>query len=118
LCDLTTRIADAQRELLKIKTGFSGTSEMFSGATVTTASFTITPTSSMLITVDFESLEYPEMYISGTRLLPSGGFFIGYAQRRSLYEWYIENNVLFGTIRWDCLLISERAPISFTLVQV
>lgn len=118
MSSLTEEIADAQRELLAIKSGFSGTSAMFTGATVTTQSFTLTPTSSMLITVAFEYKEYPEMYVTGQRLAPTGGVFVGYAQRRSLYEWYIEYQPYFGTVRWDCILISEHPPLSFTLVEV
>lgn len=118
MSDLTQEIADAQRELLAIKSGFSGTSAMFTGATVTTQSFTLTPTTSMLITVAFEYKEYPEMYVTGQRLAPTGGVFVGYAQRRSLYEWYIEYQPYFGTMQWDCILISEHPPLSFTLVEV
>jgi hypothetical protein len=118
LSSLTEEIADAQRELLAIKSGFSGTSAMFTGATVTTQSFTLTPTTSMLITVAFEYKEYPEMYVTGQRLAPPGGVFVGYAQRRSLYEWYIEYQPYFGTMQWDCILISEHPPLSFTLVEV
>ena len=118
MSSLTEEIADAQRELLAIKSGFSGTSAMFTGSTVTSRSFTLTPTTSMLIAVAFEYKEYPEMYVTGQRLAPTSAVLPGYAQRRSLYEWYIEYQPIFGTVQWDCILISEHAPTSFTLVEV
>lgn len=118
MSNLTTRIADIQRELLAIKAGFSGTAQMFTGATVTTQSFNIVPTTSMLVTVDFEYRDFPDIFITGVRSLPSPAVFVGYGIRRSLYEWYIEYDSAFGTIRWDCILFSERPPTLFTLAQV
>lgn len=118
LSSVPQEIADIKRELAAIKAGFKGTPVEFTGATLTSQSFTITPTTSMIITVDFEYTEYPELYVSGVRLLPSAVIYVGYAHRRSLYEWYIEYDVAFGTVRWDCLLISENPPTLFTLTQV
>lgn len=118
MSDLITDVADIQRELLAIKTGFSGTPAMFTGATVTTQSFNITPTTSMIITVDFEYLDYPDIFITGVRSLPTPAVLVGRGIRRSLYEWYIEYEAIFGTVRWDCYLISEHAPTVFTLAQV
>lgn len=118
MSNLAKRVADAKRELLALKAGFSGTSEMFTGATVTQQSFNITPTTSMLITVDFEYRDFPDIFITGVRSLPSPAIFVGWGIRRSLYEWYIEYDAAFGTIRWDCVLFSEKPPTSFTLQQV
>lgn len=118
MSDIAKRIADAQRELLAIKSGFSGTSAMFTGATVTQQSFPMVPTTSMLITVDFEFREFPDISVTGVRSLPSPAIFAGYAIRRSLYEWYIEYDASFGTIQWDCVLYSENPPTLFTLVEV
>lgn len=118
MSDITERIAVAQKELLALKSGFSGTPAMFTAATVTQASFNITPTSGMLITVAFEYRDFPDIFITGVRSLPSPLAFVGYGIRRSLYEWYIEYDAAFGTIRWDCTLYSNTPPTSFTLVQV
>lgn len=118
MSDLITDIADARRELNAIKTGFSGTSAMFTGATVTTQSFAMTPTTGMLVTVDFEYRDFPDMTITGVRSLPSPAIFVGYGVRRSLYEWYIEYDAAFGTITWNCILFSEQAPTLFTLTEV
>lgn len=118
MSDLITDVADARRELNAIKAGFSGTSAMFTGATITSQSFNTVPTTGMLITVDFEYTDFPDMNITGIRSLPSPAVIIGRGIRRSLYEWYIEYEALFGTIRWDCILTSENPPTLFTLVEV
>lgn len=118
MSDLTKEIADVQRELNAIKTGFSGTAEMFTGAVATQASFTLTPTTSMLITVAFEYTDFPDISITGVRSLPTPAILVGRGIRRSLYEWYIEYEAIFGTVRWDCILFSNTPPTLFTLVEV
>lgn len=118
MSNIAKRIADCQKELLAIKSGFKGTSAMFTAATITEQSFNLTPTTSMLVTVDFEYRDFPDLTITGIRSLPSPAVVIGRGVRRSLYEWYIEYESLFGTIQWDCILYSENPPTLFTLVEV
>lgn len=118
MSDLVKQLSNIERELKAIKAGFKGTSEMFTGATITEESFTLTSTTSMLITVDFEYRDYPDMFITGTQTLPAPVVLAGYGIRRSLYEWYIEYDPAFGTITWECTLFSNHPPTSFTLVQV
>lgn len=117
MSNIATEIADIQRELLAMKAGFSGDYNTFTGQTVTIQNFILTPTRPMIVTVDFEYREFPEIIITGFSI-PPGTVYTGYQQRYNLYQWYVPYNVAFGNMKFECVLFSENPPTLFTLQEV
>lgn len=117
MSDIATKIAQIQKELIALKTGFAGDERRFTASTVTEQSFTLSPTKPLRIIVDFEYTDFPQLFTQTYSNTSSFAYQGNLFTRKNLYEWWLGWTLPNENYTFTCTLLSEKPPTLFTLVE-
>lgn len=117
MSSLNEQIARAKKELVALKTGFAGNEQRFTQSTATEQQFTLTVTKPLTITVVFDEPDFPQLFVSAYNNTTATPYSDNLFVRKNLYVWRMGLGIPANNYTFTCLLLSESAPTSFTLVQ-
>ena len=118
MSDLISRIAAAQKELKALKAGFGGNEDRFFPAVATSATFLRDSNDRpIVIEATFEKNDFPQLYAAVSMTTVGPPIILQYKafDRKTLYSWRMTEK--WGTIAHytiNCMLLSQRAPLTFT----
>lgn len=111
--DIAQALAIARKELNAIKAGFGGDQTRFSVSEITQTSFVLNAIKPVIIRVDFQYQDFPQLYVRGISL-DAPLTYSNLGTQKTLYEWYI-SPLLHANNQLDCTLISQYPPTVFVM---
>lgn len=121
MSNIVEQIAYARKELQAIKTGFAGDEQRFFPSVTTSQTFVITVTDKpIVIAATFAKNDFPQLFASVSLVIGAAPpVVLQYKafDRETLYSWRMaEYWGSAATYTIQCMLLSQRAPATFTCV--